>query len=225
MIRVLIVEDDPMVADLAAVYLEGMEGFHLEGRASSGEAALEMLRAKQIDLALLDVYMPGMTGMELLRVIKTRFFHTDVIMITAAQNSDDILNAMRMGVADYIVKPFTVERFRAALEQLREKRQILTSPEAPITQEILDKRIFIKKSLQAPAETPKGVDATTLQNIIHVLQGCSGTFSLKDIEGLAGISRISLKKYFDYLTESGRLDSEKDYGGHGRPVTRYSWKG
>ena len=140
MIRVLIVEDDPMVADLAAVYLEGIEGFCLEGRASSGEAALELLRAGEIDLVLLDMFMPGMTGMELLRIIKTSFFNTDVIMITAAQNSDDILNALRMGVADYIVKPFTVERFRTALEQLREKRQLLTSPEVPITQEILDKR-------------------------------------------------------------------------------------
>lgn len=174
MIRVLIVEDDPMVADLAAVYLEGIEGFCLEGRASSGEAALELLRAGEIDLVLLDMFMPGMTGMELLRIIKTSFFNTDVIMITAAQNSDDILNALRMGVADYIVKPFTVERFRAALEQLREKRQLLTSPEVPITQEILDKRIFIKKSGQPPADTPKGIDATTLQNIIQVLQGCSG---------------------------------------------------
>ena len=225
MIRVLIVEDDPMVADLAAVYLEGIEGFCLEGRANSGEAALELLRAGEIDLVLLDMFMPGMTGMELLRIIKTSFFNTDVIMITAAQNSDDILNALRMGVADYIVKPFTVERFRTALEQLREKRQLLTSPEVPITQEILDKRIFIKKSGQPPADTPKGIDATTLQNIIQVLQGCSGPFSLKDIEPLTGISRISLKKYFDYLTAADRLGSEKDYGGHGRPVTRYHWKG
>ena len=225
MIRVLIVEDDPMVADLAAVYLEGIEGFCLEGRASSGEAALELLRDGEIDLVLLDMFMPGMTGMELLRIIKTSFFNTDVIMITAAQNSDDILNALRMGVADYIVKPFTVERFRAALEQLREKRQLLTSPEVPITQEILDKRIFIKKSDQPPTDTPKGIDATTLQNIIQVLQGCSGPFSPKDIEPLTGISRISLKKYFDYLAAADRLGSEKDYGGHGRPVTRYHWKG
>ena len=131
MIRVLIVEDDPMVADLAAVYLEGIEGFCLEGRASSGEAALELLRAGEIDLVLLDMFMPGMTDMELLRIIKTNFFNTDVIMITAAQNSDDILNALRMGVADYIVKPFTVERLRAALEQLREKRSCSHRPRCP----------------------------------------------------------------------------------------------
>ena len=223
MIRVIIIEDDPMVADLAAGYLEGIDGFSLEHTAHSGEEGLALLRAHHVDLVLLDVFMPGMDGMELLRIIKSQFFHTDVIMITAAQNSDDILNALRMGVADYIVKPFTVERFRAALEQLREKRQLLTSPEVPITQEILDKRIFIKKSGQPPADTPKGIDATTLQNIIQVLQGCSGPFSLKDIEPLAGISRISLKKYFDYLTATGRLGSVKDYGGPGRPVTLYNW--
>lgn len=71
----------------------------MKAGASSGEAALELLRAGEIDLVLLDMFMPGMTGMELLRIIKTSFFNTDVIMITAAQNSDDILNALRMGVA------------------------------------------------------------------------------------------------------------------------------
>ena len=224
MIRVLIVEDDPMVADLAAVYLEGIEGFCLEGRASSGEAALELLRDGEIDLVLLDMFMPGMSGMELLRIIKSQFFHTDVIMITAAQNSDDILNALRMGVADYIVKPFTFERFRESLLQFREKRQLLISPEVPITQEMLDRRIFIKKERPAPdSGTPKGIDARTLRTVMQVLQQYEGPFSLKDIEPLAGISRISLKKYFDYLTATGRLGSVKDYGGPGRPVTLYNW--
>ena len=172
---------------------------------------------------LLDVFMPGMDGMELLRIIKSQFFHTDVIMITAAQNSDDILNALRMGVADYIVKPFTFERFRESLIQFREKHQLLISPEVSITQEMLDRRIFVKKSRPAQAETPKGIDPSTLQSIIEVLQNCSNPVSLKDVEPLTGISRISLKKYFDYLAASGRLGSEKDYGGHGRPVTRYWW--
>lgn len=226
MIRVIIVEDDPMVAELAAGYLEGIEGFQLEHTANSGEAALETLRTTHVDLVLLDVFMPGMDGMELLRIIKTQFFHTDVIMITAAQRSDDILNAMRMGVADYIVKPFTFERFRESLLQFREKRQLLLSPEVSITQEMLDRRIFVKKARQAPvAATPKGIDSRTLQTIVGVLQNYPGAFSLKDIEPLAGISRISLKKYFDYLAATGKLGSVKDYGGPGRPVTLYNWLG
>ena len=127
-------------------------------------------------------------------------------------------------MADYIVKPFTYERFRESLLQFREKRQLLISPEVPITQEMLDRRIFIKKERPAPdAGTPKGIDAHTLQTVIKVLQDYHGSFSLKDIEPLAGISRISLKKYFDYLTATGRLGSVKDYGGHGRPVTLYNW--
>ena len=213
-----------MVADLAAGYLEGIDGFRLEHTAHSGEQGLALLRAHHVDLVLLDVFMPGMDGMELLRIIKAQFFHTDVIMITAAQNSDDILNALRMGVADYIVKPFTFERFRESLLQFREKRQLLISPEVPITQEMLDRRIFIKKERPAPdSGTPKGIDARTLKTVMQVLQQYEGPFSLKDIEPLAGISRISLKKYFDYLTATGRLGSVKDYGGPGRPVTLYNW--
>ncbi|MFT4302465.1 MAG: response regulator [Desulfovibrio sp.] len=224
MIRTIIVEDDPMVADLAAGYLERIDGFCLDHTARSGEAGLELLRTCHVDLVLLDVFMPGMDGMELLRIIKSQFFHSDVIMITAAQNSEDILRALRLGVADYIVKPFTFERFRESMLQFQEKRRLLMSPEVPMTQDILDRRIFIKKP-EGTAGRPKGVDAQTLETVAGVLRKQAAPFSLKDIEQLTGISRISLKKYFDYLMETGRLGSAKDYGGQGRPVTLYNWLG
>ncbi len=224
MIRTIIVEDDPMVAELAAGYLERIEDFQLIGMASSGEKALDILRTDHVDLVLLDVFMPGMNGMELLRLIKAQFSHADVIMLTAAQGNEDILLALRLGVADYIVKPFTFERFRDSLLQFREKRQLLLSASVPITQELLDKRIFIKKKDGAvPTGTPKGIDARTLESVVSVLRAYPGSFSLKDIEPLTGISRISLKKYFDYLAGTGRLGSAKDYGGPGRPVTLYNW--
>lgn len=224
MIRTIIVEDDPMVADLAAGYLERIDGFSLDHTARSAEDALDLLRACHVDLVLLDVFMPGMDGMELLRIIKSQFFHTDVIMITAAQSSEDILKALRLGVADYIVKPFTFERFRESMLQFLEKRRLLMSPEVAITQDILDRRIFIKKP-EGGAGRPKGIDAQTLETVVSVLKEQPGLFSLKDIERLAGISRISLKKYFDYLAETGRLGSSKGYGGQGRPVTLYNWLG
>ncbi|MDY0260487.1 response regulator [Desulfovibrio sp.] len=224
MIRTIIVEDDPMVADLAAGYLERIDGFSLDHTARSAEDALDLLRACHVDLVLLDVFMPGMDGMELLRIIKSQFFHTDVIMITAAQSSEDILKALRLGVADYIVKPFTFERFRESMLQFQEKRRLLMSPEVAITQDILDRRIFIKKP-ERGAGRPKGIDAQTLETVVSVLKEQPGLFSLKDIERLAGISRISLKKYFDYLAETGRLGSSKGYGGQGRPVTLYNWLG
>ena len=224
MIRTIIVEDDPMVADLAAGYLERIDGFSLDHTARSAEDALDLLRACHVDLVLLDVFMPGMDGMELLRIIKSQFFHADVIMITAAQSSEDILKALRLGVADYIVKPFTYERFRESMLQFQEKRRLLMSPEVAITQDILDRRIFIKKP-ERGAGRPKGIDAQTLETVVSVLKEQPGLFSLKDIERVAGISRISLKKYFDYLAETGRLGSSKGYGGQGRPVTLYNWLG
>ncbi len=224
MIRTIIVEDDPMVADLAAGYLERIEGFSLDHTARSAEDGLELLRNCHVDLVLLDVFMPGMGGMELLRIIKSQFFHSDVIMITAAQSNEDILQALRLGVADYIVKPFTFERFRESMLQFQEKRRLLMSPEVAITQDILDRRIFIKKP-EGGVGRPKGIDAQTLETVVSVLRKQPGLFSLKDIERVAGISRISLKKYFDYLAESGRLGSSKGYGGQGRPVTLYNWLG
>ena len=223
MIRTIIVEDDPMVAGLAAGYLERIEGFCLEHSARSGEEALDLLRTSHVDLVLLDVFMPGMNGMELLLIIKSRVVHSHLKINTAAQKNEDIITAHRLGVADYIVKPFTFERFRESMLQFYEKRRLLMSPEAPLTQDVLDRRIFVKKTDGPAAGRPKGIDSQTLENIVSILKDCKRPFSLKDIELLSGISRISLKKYFDYLAETGRLGSFKDYGGPGRPATLYNW--
>lgn len=223
MIRTLIVEDDPMVAELAAGYLKRINGFRLEMIAGSGDEALTILETTHLDLVLLDVFMPGMDGMELLRAVKGSFVHTDVIMVTAARRSEDILQALRLGVADYIVKPFTFERFRDSLMQFHEKRRLLMSPEVSISQDMLDKRIFIKKTGFAEPSLPKGIDERTLAHIMAVLRVQTGPFSLKDIEPLTGISRISLKKYFDHLAENGSLGSDKNYSGAGRPATLYTW--
>jgi two-component system, CitB family, response regulator MalR len=66
MIRVLIVEDDPMVADLNRKFIERVSEFTIEGIASNGEEALAILKENKIDLVILDIYIPKLNGMELL---------------------------------------------------------------------------------------------------------------------------------------------------------------
>ena len=182
----------------------------------------EKILESQADLILLDIMLPGEDGFQVCREIRAEK-DIPILMVSARQEDIDKIRGLGLGADDYIVKPFTFERFRESLIQFREKHQLLISPEVSITQEMLDRRIFVKKSRPAQTDTPKGIDPSTLQSIIEVLQNCSNPVSLKDVEPLTGISRISLKKYFDYLAASGRLGSEKDYGGHGRPVTRYWW--
>lgn len=222
MLDVLIVEDDPMVASINSAYLERTNGFSCAGTVSDGAAAVAFLREHTAHLVLLDVFMPGMDGFSLLRLIREEFPGVDVIMLTAARASADIQQALRLGVADYIVKPFTFERFQAALYAYAERVRFLGSS-MDISQEVLDKRIFAKKDTRHGL--PKGIDAVTLARVRQVASDYDGEFSMQDIVPLVGISRVSLKKYLDYLESISCLNSTLVYMPVGRPVTTYSWTG
>ena len=86
LIRVLLVEDDPMVADLDRHYVNRVEGFETVASVRNAEEALQALQDRQVDLILLDVFMAGRTGVELLAEIRARALDVDVILVTAARD-------------------------------------------------------------------------------------------------------------------------------------------
>lgn len=222
MLRVLIVEDDPMVAAINRSYLSRIEGFSLAGIVPNGREALALLEREAVSLLLLDISMPAMDGFELLREVRTSNPNVDVIMVTAARAAKDIQDALRLGVIDYLVKPFTFERFSSALVAYRERIRLLRE-EKELDQDSLDKRIFAK---QCPASTlPKGIENFTLELVCKHLAAYGKEFSLKEIAPLIGLSRVSLKKYIDHLEATGCVASSLVHLPVGRPVTMYRWMG
>ena len=127
MYQVVIVEDDPMVAMLNRRYTEKDPRFRVCRECPDGRAALEYLRAHPADLVILDMYMPQMDGLDVLRQLRAAGVSTDVIMITAASDTATVEAAMRLGVVDYLVKPFEYERFRQALDAFDRRRQAIRS--------------------------------------------------------------------------------------------------
>ena len=122
-LRVLIVEDDPMVADINRKFTEAVTGFVVAGTARNGQEALLLLEKEKPDLLILDVYMPEVDGVSVLSLLRKSDIPVDVIMVTAAGDTETIARIMRQGVIDYIVKPFKFERYRAALESYLEFRK------------------------------------------------------------------------------------------------------
>ena len=84
MIQVLLVEDDPMVAEFNRIYVNNVAGFRAVAVARDGQAALQIIRSQAIDLLLLDIFMPGLNGLELLTEIRSASLEIDVIFVTAA---------------------------------------------------------------------------------------------------------------------------------------------
>lgn len=219
-IKVLIVEDDPMVAALNKNYLQMIQGFQLAGIVANGEAALEFIKKNDVALLLLDVFMPKMNGLKLLQTIKKQKPDVDVMMVTAARQSNDIQMALRLGVIDYIVKPFTFERFQTALITYQERVRILSS-EGELDQALLDRKLLAKKTDDAGDFLPKGIDANTLKMVINAIEAYGQRFTVNDMVSRLVLSRISLKKYLDYLEQTGFLKSTLYYPVVGRPSKQY----
>lgn len=119
MALVLVVEDEPEIAEILEGYLR-REGFRTE-RASDGRQALHLVRAAQPDLVLLDIMLPEMDGLEVLRRIRSSG-HTPVILLTARTEDLDKLLGLELGADDYVTKPFSprevVARVKAVLRRV-----------------------------------------------------------------------------------------------------------
>lgn len=217
---VLIVEDDPMVAAINQGYLERTSEFRLAGIAYNGEEARAFLASGGISLVLLDIGMPGTDGLSLLREIRDRHPDIDVIMITASAGSKDIQSALRMGVADYIVKPFTRERFQAALVTYAQRASLLKDG-AKISQEVLDASVLNRPG--SSSQLPKGVDKDTLRRIRDAISEPGREYKMGDLVLLTGLSRVSIKKYLDYLESVNRISRSLVYPPLGRPYSVFRW--
>lgn len=219
MISVLIVEDDPMVAELNKRYLAQIEGFSLAGIVQNGAEALAFLEQNEVQLILLDIFMPDIDGMELLSRIRAVGRGVDVIMVTAARSSSSIQNALRHGVVDYLIKPFEGERLHAALEAYKERSQLMADSTV-LNQTEIDRCILAKSDLQ-PDELPKGLNRDTLSLVLETVKKCTEPFTTEEMARQVGISRVSLRKYLEFLRENGVLYSKLAYLSVGRPVCTY----
>ncbi|MEG6586701.1 response regulator [Dendrosporobacter sp. 1207_IL3150] len=221
MIKVLIVEDDPMVAELNRRYMEKIEGFMLKAIVNNGTDALAYLNDNHVDLVLLDVFMPGMNGLELLSAIRRQQLGTDVILVTAARDKKSIQQALRQGASDYLIKPFEFDRFLTALTDYKHRREFIEN-QTDFNQMDLDDQVLFKQlGGSEKNELPKGLDRHTMKRVWEYIAAAKGEFTAEEMAGLVGISQVSMRKYLKHLEVEGLLSVKINYGSVGRPTSKY----
>ncbi|WP_096186867.1 response regulator [Evansella halocellulosilytica] len=221
MIKVVILDDDPMVAEFNKRYLQEIEGFQLTAITKSFNEALEVIKSEVVDLILLDIYMAGKNGLELLQHIRSENkWSVDVILVTAADDVESIQTALRYGAADYIIKPFEFERFNQALTTYKEKYYYFKK-QTFLKQEELDRKFLLQQE-KKQMSLPKGLTSNTLQLVVEaILEKGDEAFSTDEIAERIQVSRVSVRKYIRYLKEIGALGERMTYGAVGRPVYQY----
>jgi two-component system, OmpR family, response regulator len=139
MSKILVVDDDPNIRELARVFLKG-EGYDIF-EASDGVEALLKLETTRIDLVVLDIMMPIMDGWELCRQLK-ELYDVPVLMLTAKGETSQKLKGFELGTDDYLVKPFEPLELVARVKALLKRYRIATSQSIQIGELHMDRKTF-----------------------------------------------------------------------------------
>jgi DNA-binding NarL/FixJ family response regulator len=138
MISVLIVEDETTAAEALIEYVGRVSGFEVIGNARTGADALHRMAADGVDLLLLDIYLPDMSGLELLRMLRGAGNTVDAIAVTVANDQSAVKASVALGVVQYVVKPFTFNTVRRRLKRYQEYQTLLTEHELILAQQEID---------------------------------------------------------------------------------------
>lgn len=217
MIEVLVVDDDLAVARLHAGYVAAEPGFHVCAVAHTASAALDAVAKRAPALVLLDLHLPDGNGLELLPRMRALQPQLDAIVITAARERRTVAEAVRSGVADYLVKPFRREDLSIRFARYR---QHLHQPSAEGLADQADvDRVFGAPPAAAPSS--RGFAEATLRAVRDALAASGTDLSAQEAAELVGISRVSARRYLEHLHELGEVRIELRYGA-GRPERRYT---
>lgn len=209
-----------MVAMINEQYINRHKQFSVAGKCHDGISALDFLENNSVDLLILDVFLPQMDGFEVLRSIRKKQITLDAIMVTAANDRESLEEALHLGIVDYLVKPFTFERFRIALDKFIAQTDALKDIET-LNQKNID-FIFDNSRKKSEDIHPKGIQDKTLHLIIdHIRQNSDKWLTGDAIAEQIGLTGVTVRRYMNYLIEAGIVISEMNYETGGRPRMLY----
>lgn len=224
-IQVVLIEDDLMVQEVNQMFVNRIEGFSITGMASNGKEGRQAVRKLKPDLVLLDIYMPKEDGIATISKLREEEEDVDIIAITAANDADTIKKLLRLGVIDYIVKPFTFERLKRALKKYQHMHEKLLDKKE-FSQSVIDDVTHLSQKpaeLRNERDIPKGLHKKTLQEIEASLWKTEIGRSAEEIAKDVGLARVTARRYLQYLEDKGVVQMKMNYGSIGRPVQNYSW--
>jgi DNA-binding NarL/FixJ family response regulator len=203
MLRIAIVEDDPVAASLLEDYVP-CEDIAVDAVYGSGESALEHMRSLSLpDVLLLDVNLPGISGIETAAKVKEAWPSVEIVMQTVFEDSDTILAAIRAGASGYLLKASSSEEFRRAIREAK-------AGGSPLSGRIAKRVLECFRSRQAPppAATRAHFDLTAREE--EILDKLIAGASYKEIASALGISIHMVNSHLRKVYEKLRVNSRSE---------------
>ncbi|AIY19791.2 response regulator [Pimelobacter simplex] len=223
-LRVLVVDDDFMVARIHGRFVEQTDGFEVVGTARTGEEALALTAELRPDLLLLDVHLPDLTGLEVLERLRGRGDDVAVVMVTAERGATAVRAALHGGALQYLVKPFEYDDLA---DRLRTVAATLASlGGAEVDQAAIDRAFGAARAGGPggagglPASLPKGLSAETADLVLAAARR-AGEISASETAEQLGLARVTARRYLEHFVDAGTAEVRLQYGGTGRPERRY----
>jgi response regulator of citrate/malate metabolism len=219
--KVLIVEDQQVAAEALVHYIDQLENFRIIGQASNGADALHRLSTEHVDLVLLNIYLPDMSGLDLLRRIRAAGNPVHVIAVTQARDNSVVQAVVTFGAMQYLMKPVTFATVRQKLEGYQAFRSMLARK--PVRgQYDIDRLLHTLRGLTSSA-LPRNISSESLQAVVTALRQADSSvrMSAAEMASVSGMSRVTARRYLEYLVESGRAERTSRYRSAGRPEYEY----
>ena len=225
MYRVIIVEDEPEIARSTKSCVEKNPEFQVKAIFSDGQEALNYIWLNPVDLIVLDLFMPHMNGKEFLYRLRKENLLADVIVVTAANDAENIREVLPYGVVDYLLKPFTAQRFSEALERFGQRHRIVSTISS-LDQQGID-AMFSNPGketavLRRTRLEEKGLELVPYEALLDFLDQHPGqAFPAETLARQAGLSRVAVRRYLSEMIEARELVSGVEMGEGHKPVMLY----
>jgi response regulator of citrate/malate metabolism len=228
-ISVLIVEDEPLIAEAHRTYLGRLPGFSVAAVAHTARDAMRaaseaVASAMPIDLVLLDIGLPDANGIALASSLSGLRPAPDIIAITSERDLEMVRAAVGHGALAYLLKPFTFAAFRDRLQRYQRYREALPAGTDAASQAEVDRALAELRVGADRSAAPKGAAPGTTDEIARAVRDSVDGITADEVAKQVGVSRVTAWRYLERLADEGTLTRQTDYGKAGRPKTRYTWR-
>jgi len=198
-IRVALVEDDDDMRATLQQFIERTPGFACVGAFESCEAALPRIEEEKPNVTLMDINLPGMSGIEGARRIKSRDPHANILMLTVYQDDDNIFRSICAGASGYLLKRTPKDVLLAAIREV-------TSGGAPMNAGIARRVIELFRKTAGPARVDSALTDRELEILQSLVDGCS----YKMIADRHSISIETVRNHIKHIYEKLHVHSKSE---------------